>query len=158
MIPVVTTNPAQTEALGSGIGELLRPGDVVVLTGDLGTGKTTFVKGAARGLGVSEPVTSPTFAIVQEYDGRYPVAHVDVYRLVRIQELHDFGFEELLEERIVLIEWGESIARVLPADRLEVRFAVPDDAETERTIELVPHGAAWSTRKSHLVDVVNGLR
>ena len=156
MISVVTNSAAQTEALGEGIGALLQPGDVVVLAGDLGTGKTTFVKGAARGLGITEPVTSPTFAIVQEYDGRHPVAHVDVYRLARIQELHDLGFEELLEERIVLVEWGDTIAGVLPADRLEVRFDLAEDGDA-RTIEIIPQGGPWIARKSNLVDVVNGL-
>lgn len=156
MITVVTNNAAQTEALGEGIGAQLRPGDVVVLAGGLGSGKTTFVRGAARGLGVVEPVTSPTFAIVQEYDGRFPVAHVDVYRLVRIQELYDIGFEELLEERIVLVEWGDTIAGVLPADRLEVRLAATDEGD-ERTVEIVPHGTTWTARKSQLADFVNGL-
>jgi tRNA threonylcarbamoyladenosine biosynthesis protein TsaE len=156
MITVVTKNATQTEALGEGIGALLQPGDVVMLAGDLGTGKTTFVKGAARGLGVLEPVTSPTFAIVQEYDGRYPVAHVDVYRLARIQELHDLGFEELIEERIVLVEWGDTIAGVLPPDRLEVRFELVADGDA-RTVEIVPQGGQWVARKSQLVDLVDGL-
>jgi len=101
-------------------------------------------------------VTSPTFAIVQEYDGRHPVAHVDVYRLARIQELHDLGFEELLEERIVLVVWGDTIAGVLPADRLEVRFDLAEDGDA-RTIEIIPQGGPWIARKSNLVDVVNGL-
>ena len=156
MITVVTKNATQTETLGEGIGALLQPGDVVVLAGDLGTGKTTFVKGAARGLGVLEPVTSPTFAIVQEYDGRYPVAHVDVYRLARIQELHDLGFEELIEERIVLVEWGDTIAGVLPPDRLEVRFELAADGDA-RTVEIAPQGGRWVARTSQLADLVNGL-
>jgi len=156
MISVVTSSAAQTEALGEGIGALLQPGDVVVLAGDLGTGKTTFVKGAARGLGVTEPVTSPTFAIVQEYDGSHPVAHVDVYRLARIQELHDLGFEELLEERIVLVEWGDTIAGVLPPDRLEVRFELGGDADA-RTVVIVPEGGRWVARTAQLADLVNGL-
>lgn len=156
MISVVTNSAAQTEALGEGIGALLQPGDVVVLAGDLGTGKTTFVKGAARGLGVTEPVTSPTFAIVQEYDGRHPVAHVDVYRLARIQELHDLGFEELLEERIVLVEWGDTIAGVLPPDRLEVRFELGGDADA-RTVAIVPEGGPWVARTAQLAELVDGL-
>ena len=81
-----------------------------MLSGDLGAGKTTIAKGLARGTRCDEPVTSPTFTIVQEYDGRVPVAHVDVYRLDRIQELHDLGFEELLESRVTIVEWGEAIA------------------------------------------------
>ena len=112
---LTTKAAAETEAVGEAVGSLLRVGDLVVLTGDLGAGKTTFAKGLARALGVTQKVTSPTFTIVQEYDGRVPVAHVDVYRLDRIQELHDFGFEELLESRVTIVEWGEAIAPVLPA-------------------------------------------
>ena len=156
MITAVTNSAAETEALGEGIGSLLQPGDVVLLAGDLGAGKTTFVKGAARGLGITEPVTSPTFAIVQEYEGRHPVAHVDVYRLARIQELHDLGFEELLEERVVLVEWGDTVAGVLPADRLEVRFELAENGDA-RTVEIVAQGGPWATRTSQLVELVNGL-
>ncbi len=148
---VLTTRDArQTEAVGEAIGGQLRVGDLVVLTGDLGAGKTTFVKGLARGLGVKEAVTSPTFTIVQHYAGRLPLAHVDVYRLERIQELHDLGFEELLEHDVVVVEWGEAIARVLPADRVQVRLAMTDDGDDERTIEIVGAGPAWATRAARL--------
>ena len=127
MTAFTTKGAAETEAVGEAIGSQLRVGDLVVLTGDLGAGKTTFAKGLARGLGVTQKVTSPTFTIVQEYDGRVPVAHVDVYRLDRIQELHDFGFEELLESRVTIVEWGEAIALVLPLDRIDVRLTLDDD-------------------------------
>src|SRR3954452_23583457 len=112
---MLTTNaPAETESVAAALATVLRGGDLVVLSGELGAGKTTFVKGVARALGVVEPVTSPTFTIVQEYDARVPIAHVDVYRLARIQELHDFGFEELLDGRVVLVEWGDTIEPALP--------------------------------------------
>jgi len=136
----------ETLAFAVAIGEQLRPGDVVVLTGDLGAGKTVFAQGIARALGVDEPVTSPTFTIVQEYAGRYPLAHVDVYRIDRIQELHDFGFDELFDGRIVVIEWGEAVARVLPRDRLAVHIEIGDDDLDERRIEVVGHGPDWATR------------
>ena len=128
----------------------------MVLTGDLGAGKTTFVKGLARGLGVKEAVTSPTFTIVQQYDGRLPLAHVDVYRLERIQELHDLGFEELLEHNVVVVEWGEAIARVLPADRVHVRLAMTDD-DDQRRVEIVAHGPAWTTRGARLHEAVASI-
>jgi tRNA threonylcarbamoyladenosine biosynthesis protein TsaE len=142
----VTTHSArETEAVAAALGELLQRGDLVVLVGDLGAGKTTFVKGVARGLGVREPVTSPTFTIVQEYNGRVPVAHVDVYRLERMQELHDLGFEELLDGQVVLVEWGDMVTPALPRERLEVRLTMTDEADS-RTIEFVPFGPAWEER------------
>ena len=152
MTTLTTRSARATEAVGEAIGAQLRVGDLVVLSGDLGAGKTTLVKGIARGLGVHEPVTSPTFTIVQEYGGRLPLAHVDVYRLVRIQELHDLGFEELLERNVVVVEWGEAIARVLPGDRLLVRMAMGDD--DERRIEIVAYGEGWASRRARLDDAL----
>jgi tRNA threonylcarbamoyladenosine biosynthesis protein TsaE len=142
---ITTRKSGETEAIAAALGEMLRVGDLVVLVGDLGAGKTTFAKGVARGLGVTEPVTSPTFTIVQEYNGRVPIAHVDVYRLDRLQELHDLGFEEMLDVRVVLVEWGDMIGPVLPGERLEVRLAMTDDPD-ERTIEFVASGPAWASR------------
>lgn len=142
---ITTRKSGETEGIAAALGEMLRVGDLVVLVGDLGAGKTTFAKGVARGLGVTEPVTSPTFTIVQEYNGRVPIAHVDVYRLDRLQELHDLGFEEMLDVRVVLVEWGDMIGPVLPGERLEVRLAMTDDPD-ERTIEFVASGPAWASR------------
>jgi tRNA threonylcarbamoyladenosine biosynthesis protein TsaE len=132
---VVTRTAAETEDVAAELGARLRPGDLVVLTGDLGAGKTTFAKGIARGLGVRDVVTSPTFTIVQEYNGETPMAHVDVYRLERVQELHDIGFEELLDGRVVVVEWGEMIEPLLPGRRVEVRLEMGDDPSA-RTIEI----------------------
>ncbi len=141
-----TTSAEHTRALGAAVGAILRPGDVVVLAGDLGAGKTTFAQGVARALGVVDRITSPTFTIVHEHDGRIPLAHVDVYRLGSIGELHDLGFEEIVDDaRITLVEWGDMVARALPTDRLTVRLelAVDDD---ERFVTFVPHGARWRER------------
>jgi tRNA threonylcarbamoyladenosine biosynthesis protein TsaE len=132
-----THSAAETRALAAEIGAKLGRGDVVVLNGGLGAGKTTFVKGLAEGLGVVDAVTSPTFTIVQHYEGRLPVTHVDVYRLDRLQELHDFGFEEMLEDGVTIIEWGDAIAPLLPRHRLEIRLTLGDDLDT-RTIEIAP--------------------
>ena len=145
-----TTSADQTRALGAALGRVLRPGDVVVLSGDLGAGKTTFAQGVAAALGVDGPVTSPTFTIVHEYDARIPLAHVDVYRLDSLGELHDLGFEEIVDDvRVTLVEWGDMVAPALPSERLTVRLelAVGDD---ERFITLVPHGARWRERVSAL--------
>jgi tRNA threonylcarbamoyladenosine biosynthesis protein TsaE len=161
MTTTVTTNgAAETEAVGAAIAPLLRVGDLVVLNGDLGAGKTTFTKGLARGLGVTQRVTSPTFTIVQEYEGRVPVAHVDVYRLERIQELHDFGFEELIEAAVTIVEWGEAIAPVLPLDRIDVRIAMLDadlDPDDRRVVEVVARGPAWTARRAALTAALDAI-
>jgi tRNA threonylcarbamoyladenosine biosynthesis protein TsaE len=154
---IVTRHADETEALAAAVGGLLRVGDVVVLAGELGAGKTTFAKGLARGLGVIDTVTSPTFTIVQHYVGRVPVAHVDVYRLDRMQELHDLGFEELIESGVTIVEWGDAIAPVLPRDRLTIRMGTVEDDDRARTIEILPHGSAWTTRRRELDDALAAL-
>ena len=145
-----TGSPDATRALAAALGPLLEPGDVVSLVGDLGAGKTAFAQGLAHGLGVAGPVTSPTFTIVQEYDGRIPIAHVDVYRLETIQDLYDLGFDELIDDgRVTIVEWGDLIAQALPPDHLVVRID-PGDADTERVLELSFHGARWLGRRAEI--------
>jgi tRNA threonylcarbamoyladenosine biosynthesis protein TsaE len=144
-----TRGARETEAVAAALGELLTAGDLVVLSGDLGSGKTTFVKGVARSLGVRETVTSPTFTIVQEYNGRVRVAHVDVYRLDRIQELYDLGFEELFDDRVVLIEWGDAVEPALPRDRIDVRLELGNDADV-RYIDIEARGPSWNARENDL--------
>jgi tRNA threonylcarbamoyladenosine biosynthesis protein TsaE len=151
---VVSRSVEETRALGEELGRaVLRAGDVVVLSGELGTGKTALAQGVGRGLGVEGPVVSPTFTLVREYEGRVRLCHVDVYRLERVQEFHELGFEEQLEESVTLIEWGEAAGSALPADRLEVRLtagAGPD----ERIIELVLQGESWRQRTRRLAEIV----
>jgi tRNA threonylcarbamoyladenosine biosynthesis protein TsaE len=152
-VKALTRSVDETRALAEGIGRtLLRPGDLVVLSGELGSGKTAFAQGVARGLGVTEPVVSPSFTIVREYEGRFPVAHVDVYRIDRLQELHDLGFDELLDDRVTLVEWGDAAGPLLPADRLEVRLT--SAGETEREIRLSAHGESWQARSRRLDEVL----
>jgi tRNA threonylcarbamoyladenosine biosynthesis protein TsaE len=136
---VRSTSAAETRAVGAAISSCIAPGDVVVLSGNLGSGKTTIAQGIAAGLGVTEPVVSPTFAIVREYEGRVPVAHVDVYRLDHVQELNDLGFEEILDgSRVVLVEWGDLVAPMLIAegDRIVVRLHNVDDDDDARDIDV----------------------
>ena len=136
-----TGSPDATRAVAAALGPLLEPGDVVSLVGDLGAGKTAFAQGLAAGLGVAGPVTSPTFTIVQEYEGRLPVAHVDVYRLDTVQDLYDLGFDELIDDgRVTIVEWGDLITPALPPDHLVVRID-PGDADTERVLDFSFHGA-----------------
>src|SRR5262249_25702770 len=147
---VVTRSTDETLALAGMVGELLRPGDVVSLAGDLGTGKTVFARGVARALGVEDPVVSPTFTIVREYEGRVPVVHVDVYRIDTFQELHDLGFEEVLrDDAVTLVEWGDVIDGMLPGDRLDVRLAA-GAGDDERVIEIEGHGRSWRARAAEL--------
>jgi tRNA threonylcarbamoyladenosine biosynthesis protein TsaE len=140
---VRTASAGATRAVGAAIASCLAAGDVVVLSGDLGSGKTTLAQGIAAALGVTEPVVSPTFAIVREYEGRVPVAHVDVYRLERVQELHDLGVEEIFDgSRVVLVEWGELVAPVLPGDRVVVRLRPDaDDEDDARMIDVTVEGS-----------------
>jgi tRNA threonylcarbamoyladenosine biosynthesis protein TsaE len=152
-----TTSADHTRALGAALGAVLRPGDVVLLAGDLGAGKTTFAQGVAAALGVDGPVTSPTFTIVHEYDGRIPLVHVDVYRLETLAELHDLGFEEIVDDaRVTLVEWGDMVAQALPTDRLLVRLELVVD-DDERFVTFVPHGARWRERMGTLERAVSAL-
>ena len=108
--------PEDTFALGQKIGELVKPGTVISLVGDLGVGKTVFTQGLAKGLGITEPVNSPTFTIVQVYDGgRLPFYHFDVYRIGDIEEMDEIGYEDYFYgEGVCLIEWAELIYDILP--------------------------------------------
>jgi tRNA threonylcarbamoyladenosine biosynthesis protein TsaE len=128
---------ADTRSLGLEIADALEPGDVVALTGDLGTGKTALTKYIAEGLGVKEEISSPTFTIIKEYkSGRLPLYHFDVYRLGSGDELLDTGAEELLDgDGACVIEWADIVADVLPADSLIVSLNY-GGSENERTAEV----------------------
>ena len=146
-VGVVTSSAEDTRELGRAISEALRPGDVVALAGDLGAGKTVFVQGAAAGLGVVQQVVSPTFTLVREYAGRLPVVHVDVYRLDRVQDVLDVGFDDYLDGRaVVFIEWGDVIQGLLPESWLGVRLALDDQDEARRSVAITGTGSAWTGR------------
>lgn len=139
-----TTSVEGTRALGRALAARLRPGDVVVLTGDLGAGKTAFAQGVAAGLGVTDRVTSPTFTIVQEYEGDLPVQHLDLYRLGSVQEVLDLGLDETIDERVTLVEWGDVALDALPAEHLELVIAlVPEAGDDVRTITATGRGPRW---------------
>ena len=153
-LDLATVSPEETRAVGEAVAALLRPGDVISLTGDLGAGKTTFVQGAARALGVEDPVLSPTFTLVREYRGRVPIYHLDVYRLERMQEVLDLGFEELVDRRaIVFIEWGDAIDVLLPPERLQVELTLPSDGQ-ERRLSVTWYGRSWAVRIEPLAAVL----
>lgn len=136
---------AQTHRLGVRLGELLRPGDLICLSGELGTGKTTFAAGVGRGWGVTQPLTSPTFILVNEYprpgDG-LKLYHIDCYRVQDAREALDFGLAEILDAPgIVLIEWAERIQSVLPRERLWITLRYV--AETKRGLLFEASGARY---------------
>ncbi len=154
MIKAATTSVDDTRDLAAEVAALAAPGDLIVLAGDLGTGKTAFAQGFARGLGVEEPVTSPAFILVRTYEGRLPLVHLDVYRLDTMQELVDLGIAELLDDgAVTLIEWGDAVAPGLPADFLEVRLengGGPDD----RLFSIRTVGPGWPPRARALKEAV----
>lgn len=119
---IETRSPEETFALGKKIGEMARPGEIYTLTGDLGVGKTVFTQGVAAGLGITEPVSSPTFTIVQEYDsGRLPFYHFDVYRIGDIEEMDEIGYDDyFFGQGICLIEWANLIEEILPENIREI--------------------------------------
>jgi tRNA threonylcarbamoyladenosine biosynthesis protein TsaE len=142
-----TRTAEETRSLGAALGPLLRRRDVVVLTGELGAGKTTLVQGVAAGIGASEHVASPTFTLVREYTtGRVPLAHVDLYRLDREQDVIDLALDELEDgERVLLVEWGDPVAELLADDRLRVELTA--DEHEVRTIRVSTVGEAWRERE-----------
>jgi tRNA threonylcarbamoyladenosine biosynthesis protein TsaE len=152
-LELVTAAPEETRALGEAIASILASGDVVSLTGDLGAGKTTLVQGAARGLGVNEPVLSPTFTLVRQYQGARPVYHLDIYRLDRFQEVLDLGFEEMLDrEAVVFVEWGDAIEAMLPEAHLQIELTIPEDGSL-RQLSVTGAGPSWAARWDRLEEL-----
>lgn len=147
MTPFVTRSTQETIALGRRLGAVLRAGDVLVLTGDLGAGKTQLTKGIAAGMGVEDDVTSPTFTIEMVYEGsELPLYHFDLYRLESADQLDDTGLYDVLEgDGPCVIEWGEQFAEQIGDERLDVVLTRLDDQaaageEPAREIRLEPHG------------------
>ena len=126
----ISNSTADTEALGERLAKRLRPGDVVAFTGTLGMGKTALTRGLARGLGCRGRVTSPTFTIVNEYDGETPLYHFDMYRLSSSDELYDIGWDDYLARGgVCAVEWSERVADALPEDAVRVDIARGDGDE-----------------------------
>lgn len=121
MLKFETHSFEETVALGKRFGKILKPGDVICLSGDLGTGKTALTNGIAKALGIDSYITSPTFTLVNEYQGKYPLYHFDVYRIADPEEMFDIGFDEYINsEGITIIEWGEQIKEILPGEIITV--------------------------------------
>jgi len=134
---LVAASESETEAAGEEMGGQLGPGDLVLLAGELGAGKTTFVRGLARGLGVTVTVQSPTFTLVRVYPGRVQLAHVDLYRLEASPELDDLGLFELLEEGVVAVEWGDRLELGDPElERRARRVSITSSGPDARLIDI----------------------
>jgi tRNA threonylcarbamoyladenosine biosynthesis protein TsaE len=165
LVVLRTKGPDETRRVGAALASLLRPGDVVALTGELGAGKTCFVQGAARALGVSHPVTSPSFLLRRDYRGDVPILHLDVYRLETLQEVVDLGFDEGVDRgAIAFIEWGDAMSPLLPSDHLEVELRLGPveqanlELDEERTITLRAHGDDWHRRLAVAEEVLRPWR
>jgi tRNA threonylcarbamoyladenosine biosynthesis protein TsaE len=141
-IDFISHGAAQTQRLGARLGELLEPGDVLLLEGDLGAGKTVLAQGLAQGLAIEDPVTSPTFTLIHEYEGRLPFYHVDLYRLAGDADAAAIGLEEYLYgDGVTVIEWPDRAGRLLPREHLAI--ALRPIAETKRALRLTPRGARY---------------
>lgn len=132
----VSRSTAETESFAASLADSVRAGDVIALYGGLGAGKTAFVRGLARGLGSTSEVSSPTFALVHEYEGRLPIAHFDMYRIHTLDDLYSTGFFDFLDAGYVtVIEWSENVEDYLPDRRMTIRIA-RGSTENERTLTI----------------------
>ncbi|SNX53093.1 tRNA (adenosine(37)-N6)-threonylcarbamoyltransferase complex ATPase subunit type 1 TsaE [Thermoanaerobacterium sp. RBIITD] len=142
-IKIATKNAKETENLGVKLGKLLKKGDIVLLSGNLGTGKTVLTKGIAKGMGILDYVTSPTFMIVNEHMGNTPLYHFDVYRIEDYTELYDIGYEEYFYGNgVCVIEWPEKIKPLIPKEYLYVHID-SGSTDDERVIEIAPCGKKY---------------
>jgi tRNA threonylcarbamoyladenosine biosynthesis protein TsaE len=149
----LSESPEDTLAIARALGEALRPGDVVALTGDLGAGKTLFCKGVGEALGIPpDRILSPTFTIVTEHEGPVPLTHIDVYRLSGAREADEIGMREILSgDAVCLVEWAEKIGELLPKDCIRVKFTISDGDRREISVDApdlpgLDDFRAWSQR------------
>lgn len=146
MLELTVRTAHEMRELGRALADRLRAGDLVVVSGALGAGKTTLVQGIGMGLGVREPVLSPTFVIARVHrDGRVPLVHADAYRLGSVAEVDDLDLDASLPESVTVVEWGEGLVDELSADRLDVRIErSSDDADETRRVTVVGIGDRWA--------------
>jgi tRNA threonylcarbamoyladenosine biosynthesis protein TsaE len=139
-LKIISPTPQETERIGSLLGNMLIPGDVIALSGELGSGKTTLVRGLAQGMGFSgEEVASPSFTLVNEYEGYLPLFHIDLYRLRDAQELHEIGYEEYISEAgVAVIEWADRVRNAIPHESLWITLQY--QGVEHREIMMQPQG------------------
>ena len=143
MLKLTTKSVEETSKIGEQLGELLNKGNIVCLSGDLGAGKTAFTKGIAKGLGVEDYVTSPTYTIINEYEGRLPLYHFDVYRLNNVEEMYELGYEEyFFGDGVVVLEWADIVRDIIPGERLWITI-LNTKGDNSREIIMEPTGEAY---------------
>lgn len=157
MLHLCSSSVADTHAIAAVVAGLARAGDLVVLAGEMGSGKTAFAQGFGAALGVTEPITSPTFTLVHSYQaGRITLHHADIYRLSTLHEVADLGLAELMEyDGIVLLEWGDVVAPSL-GEHLLVRLEPDVDDESARRVLVHGAGRSWATRWDRLETALSG--
>lgn len=156
-LQLTSGSPDTTRAIGAALAGALRPGDVVVLAGELGAGKTCLTQGLAKALGHDGRVTSPTFLLARRLDTTPPVVHADAWRLDRVGDLLDLGDELLDDDVVTVLEWGDAVAEVLPEDRVAIDVAfVGHDADAPRTLT-VTGGGAWQQRLDELAPALRAV-
>ena len=146
MVRLKAKSVQDTYEIATQVAQSVTAGDLILLIGDLGAGKTAFAKGFGKAIGVEEPITSPTFTLAREYRGELDLHHLDVYRLEQIEEVRDLALPELFEgNSVTLIEWGDQIISELPKSHLEVSLEY-GDIDSERIINIAPSGEGWNDR------------
>ncbi len=135
MFTYLSGSEAATEALAERLSRTLKGNEVIALFGDLGAGKTAFTRGLARGFGIQDGVSSPTFALVHEYEGKVPLYHFDMYRINSYDDLYSTGFFDYMDNGVMIIEWSENIETFLPEKRITVRIRTLSETQREITIE-----------------------
>ena len=150
MIELESSSPEETERIAAALAHELRPGDVVTVAGDLGTGKTTFIRGACRQLGVTAPVTSPTYTIGNRYQGDVDVSHLDLYRFSALTDAEWGDLERYFEDAVVFVEWPEAGAGFLPPARAEVRLR-----HAQETLRLITLSSAEKSLEKRVLSLVD---
>lgn len=141
-----TSGPIDTQRLAAAVADLLEDGDLLVLAGDLGAGKTCFTQGIGQALGIDQRITSPTFTLANHYQGRLELNHLDVYRIEQLSDSLDLDLPELLETGVTVIEWGEQLTPELPSSHLNVKLLLDGPTDDHRRLSFSSDGAAWAGR------------
>lgn len=149
-------SPEETLHIGRLIGEMAAPGDIILLSGPLGAGKTCLAQGIAKGIGVKESPPSPSYVLVREFEGRFPLYHMDLYRL-EFEEIAELGIEDYMSGKgVCVIEWAEKAAPLMPQEHLSVNLSYL--GERERELEVIPEGSRYEMISRRIADVLGSIQ